>query len=295
MARTRELRQVPSALAYSGRTDRNLAYRDRRDVHAHGSHGHSAGRLRRPDSDRAPAGQRPARGALRGPPDPGRRGLPLVRRRLAPRGQGPYRPGSPLRAPDVPGLGPGEGQRPLRAGAGRRRLAQRHHQLRAHQLLRDHAHPPAGARALAGGRPDGLAARRARRRVHGEPARRRQERAPPALRQRPVRHGVREADRPRLPRGPPVPPHADRLDGRPGRGHPGGRARVLPHVLRAQQRRAVGRRRHRPRADARLDREVLRLHPLARRQAAAARRLAARRHRRAAARGRSTRRSRRAR
>ncbi|CAM5373289.1 hypothetical protein SCALM49S_01928 [Streptomyces californicus] len=33
-----------------------------------------------------------------------------------------------------------------------RRLAQRHHQLRADQLLRDHAHPPAGAGALAGRR-----------------------------------------------------------------------------------------------------------------------------------------------
>ncbi len=44
-------------------------------------------------------------------------------------------------------------------------------------------------------------------------------------------------------------------------------ARVLPHVLRAEQRGALGRRRHRPRADARLDREVLRLHRLARRQA----------------------------
>ena len=110
-----------------------------------------------------------------------------------------------------------EGQRPLRAGAGRRRFAERHHQLRAHQLLRDHARPRAGARALARGRPDGLAADRPRRRVHGEPARRRQERAPPALRQRPVRHGLREADGDGLPGGPPVPPHPDRLDGRPGR------------------------------------------------------------------------------
>ena len=260
--------------------------RDRRDVHAHGSHGHSAGRLRRTDSDRAPPGQRPARGALRGPPDPGRGGVPLVRRRLAPRSQGSYRPCSPFRAPDVPGLRAGQGQRPLRAGPGRGRLAQRHHQFRAHQLLRDHADPPAGARPLAGGRPHGLAAGRPRRGVDGEPARRRQERAPAALRQRPLRHGVREADRPRLPGGPPLPPHPDRLDGRPGRGHPGGRARVLPHVLRAEQRRAVGRRRHRPGADARLGREVLRLHPRARRQARAARRLAARGHRRAAARGR---------
>ncbi len=45
----------------------------------------------------------------------------------------------------------------------------------------------------------GSPAGRARRRVDGEPAGRRQERAPPALRQRPLRHGLREADRPRLP------------------------------------------------------------------------------------------------
>ena len=81
-----------------------------------------------------------------------------------------------------------------------------------------------------------------------------------AVRQRPLRHGVREADRPGLPGGPPVPPHPDRLDGRPGRGDPGGRSRVLPHLVRAEQRRALGRRRHRHGADARLGREVLRLH-----------------------------------
>lgn len=138
---------------------------------------------------------------------------------------------------------------------------------------------------MAGGGPDGLAAGRPGRRVHGEPARRRQERAPPAVRQRPVRHGFREADRPRLPRGSPVPPHTDRLHGRPGRRVPGGRARVLPYVLRAQQRGALGRRRHRHREDPRLGREVLRHHPRPRRQAAAARRLAAREHGRAAARG----------
>ncbi len=242
--------------------------RDRRDVHAHGSHGHRRGRLRRPDSDRTPLGQRSARGALRGPPDPGRGGVPLVRRRFPPRGQGTYRPGSPLRAPDVPGLRTGEGQRTLRTGAGRGRFAQRHHQFRAHELLRDHAHPPVGARPLAGGRPTAWAPcwppwTRSPWRTSGTSS----ERTPPALRQRALRHRVREADRPRLPGGPPLPPHAHRLDGGPGRGHPGGRARVLPHLLRAQQRGPVRGRRHRPRADARLDREVLRVHRLARRQA----------------------------
>lgn len=247
--------------------------------HAHGPHGHPAGAHRRADSDRAQAGQRAQGGALRGPAHPGRRGLPLVRRRLAPRGPRPYRTGPPLRAPDVPGLGTGQGQRPLRAGPGRRGLAQRHHQLRTHQLLRDHARPPGRTGPVAGGRPDGHPPHRAGRGVHGEPARRRQERTPPAVRQRALRHGVRAAGRQDLPRGPPLPPHAHRLDGRPGRRLPGGRAGVLPHLLRAGQRGARGGRRHRLRADPGVDREVLRLHPAARRQAAAARRRPGRHHR----------------
>jgi hypothetical protein len=248
-------------------------------VHARGSHGHRTGRPRRPDRDRAPAGQRPAAGAVGGSPDSGRGGLPLVRRRLAVRGRGPDRPGPSLRAPDVPGLGPGPRERPLRAGPGRGRLAQRHDELRVDQLLRDHARPPAGARALAGGRPDGLPAGRARRRVDGEPARRRQERAPAALRQRALRHGVRADDRAGLSGGPSVPPHADRLDGGPGRGDPGGRAGVLPDQLRPQQRGPGRGWRHRPGPGPGLGAEVLRLHPVPRRQGARPRRDPARHHR----------------
>ena len=52
---------------------------------------------------------------------------------------------------------------------------------------------------------------------------------------------------PPLPAGAPVPPLDDRLDGRPRRGVARGRQRVLPDLLRAEQRGAVGRRRRRDR------------------------------------------------
>ena len=38
----------------------------------------------------------------------------------------------------------------------------------------------------------------------------------------------------RLPARPPLPPHADRLDGRPGCGQPGRRDRLLPDLVRAR-------------------------------------------------------------
>ena len=60
----------------------------------------------------------------------------------------------------------------------------------------------------------------------------------------------------------------------------GRRARVLPCELRAEQRGPGGRRRHRPGADAAMGREILRLHPVLRRQGAAPRRYAPRYHRR---------------
>jgi predicted Zn-dependent peptidase len=60
------------------------------------------------------------------------------------------------------------------------------------------------------------------------------------------------------------------------------RARVLPRELRAGQRGPGGRRRHRPGAGASVGREVLRLHPVPRRQGAAPRCRAARHHRRRA-------------
>ena len=106
--------------------------------------------------------------------------------------------------------------------------------------------------------------RRARPGVPGQPARRGQERAPPAVRQRALRHRLRAPDRAwRYP------------DGHPYHHTPIGSMAdldaasledaqdVLPHLLRAEQRGAVGRRRHRPGADPRLGREVLRHHPRA--------------------------------
>lgn len=50
--------------------------------------------------------------------------------------------------------------------------------------------------------------------------------------------------------------HPDRVDGGPGRGDPGGRPRLLPHLLRAEQRGDLRGRGHRPTADARVDRST---------------------------------------
>ena len=106
---------------------------------------------------------------------------------------------------------------------------------------------PTGARRagpVARGRPARAPPRRrdageprqpARRRQGGEAAALRQ----PALRQRPhrrLRRGV--------PRGPPLPPPDDRVDGGPRRREPRGRPRVLPPLLRARQHGAHAVRRH---------------------------------------------------
>ena len=109
-----------------------------------------------------------------------------------------------------------------------------------------HAVAPARARAVARGRPDGHAARRAQPGEPRQPARGRQEREALVVRQPAVRLVPREAPGPPLPAGAPVPPHDDRLDGGPRRGVARGRQRVLPDLLRAEQRGAVGRRRRRP-------------------------------------------------
>ena len=71
---------------------------------------------------------------------------------------------------------------------------------------------------MARGRPDGDAARRARPGEPRQPARGGQEREAPELRQPALRLVLREADGRGLPGRPPVPPHADRLDGGPRRG-----------------------------------------------------------------------------
>ena len=64
-----------------------------------------------------------------------------------------------------------------------------------------------------------------------------------------------------FPAGPPLPPLDDRVDGRPRRGLARGRQRVLPDLLRAQQRGAVGRRRRRCRSRPGGCRALLRSHP----------------------------------
>ena len=117
---------------------------------------------------------------------------------------------------------------------GRRRDAQRHDLARPDELLRDDAVAPARARDLARGGPDGHAARRAQPGEPRQPARGRQEREALVVRQPAVRLVDREDARPPLPRGAPVPPPDDRLDGGPRRGLDRGRLGVLPPPLRAR-------------------------------------------------------------
>ena len=129
---------------------------------------------------------------------------------------------------------------------GGRRDDERHDLARPDELLRDGPVAPAGARALARGRPDGDAPRRAQPGEPRQPARGRQEREALVVRQPAVRLVEREAPGAPVPAGAPVPPHDDRLDGGPRRRVGRGRERVLPDLLRAEQRGAHHRRRRRP-------------------------------------------------
>ena len=121
-----------------------------------------------------------------------------------------------------------------------------------------HAVAPARARALARGGPDGDAPRRAQPGEPRQPARGREEREALVVRQPAVRLVEREAPGPPLPAGASLPPHDDRLDGGPRRGVGRGRQRVLPDLLRAEQRGPVGRRRRRPGRSPALGRALLR-------------------------------------
>ena len=112
-------------------------------------------------------------------------------------GQDGLRP--PLRARHVPGLAPRREGRAHRARPGGRRDDERLDLARSDELLRDAAGAPAGARAVARGRPDGDAARRAQPGEPRQPARGRQEREALVLRQPAVRLVPGEAP------GPPVP------------------------------------------------------------------------------------------
>ena len=170
---------------------------------------------------------------------------PLVRRRVQARAAGPHGLRAPLRALHVPGQPPRRQGGAPGAGPGRRRRLQRHHVLRPHQLLRDAALPPAGAGPLAGGRPHGHPAGRADPGEPRQPAGRGQEREAAVLRQPALRLLLREAHGCRLPCHAPLPPHAHRLHGGPGRRQPGGRPGLLPDLVRAQQRGPDGRRRRR--------------------------------------------------
>ena len=148
---------------------------------------------------------------------------------------------APVRARHVPGLAPRREGRAHRARPGRRRHDERHDLAGSHQLLRDAAGPPAGPRAVAGGGPDGDAPGRPLAGEPRQPARSGQEREALVVRQPAVRLVAGEAPGPPLPRGPPVPPLHDRVHGGPGRGLARGRQRVLPDLLRPEQRRPVGR------------------------------------------------------
>ena len=133
----------------------------------------------------------------------------------------------------------------MRARAGQRRLAQRDHQPGPDQLLRDDAGRAPGAGALARGRPDGRAGARADPGDPRQPARRGQERAAAALRERALRRRLAAPAAAALPRGPPVPPPDDRVDGGPQRGRAGHLPGLPPQLLRARQRGADGGRRRR--------------------------------------------------
>ena len=107
---------------------------------------------------------------------------------------------------------------------GRGRPPQRDDVVRPHQLLRDDPHRRPRARPVARGRPPRLPARRRDPGEPRQPAGRRQGGEAPALRQRALRLGAHRHLRHRLPRGPPVPPPDDRVDGgsrrRDARGRP---------------------------------------------------------------------------
>ena len=123
----------------------------------------------------------------RRPVEPARRGRPMVPRRIEGRIAGPHRLRAPVRAPDVHGLA----QRALpgvrRDHGELGRPQQRHHQQRPHELLRDRPAQPARDVPVAGGRSAGDAARRDHRRGAGAAAQGRAERAPPVVREPPLR------------------------------------------------------------------------------------------------------------
>ncbi len=201
--------------------------------------------------------QRPVRDPPRGPHHAVRRRQHLVQGRLQGREAGPDRVRPPVRTPDVPGLGAPR-HRILRPAREARRPDQRAHQQRPDELLRGPAHQRPGDRPLARIRPDGLPPAGLDPGQARQPARRRQERAQAAGRQRPLRPGPGADLRAALSARPPVPPLGHRIDGRPFRRQPRRRLDLLPDLLQPQQRQPLPGRRHQPGRGQEARREVLR-------------------------------------
>ena len=171
-------------------------------------------------------GQRPARRRQRGPQRPGRLRQPLVRRRLAARTGRADRLRAPLRAPDVRGVGARREDRAHAAGAGQRRLAQRHHQPGPDELLRDACRPSTSS-WRSGWRPTGWAAWCPA--LTQETLDNQREVVKNERRQRydnvPVRRRLAAPAAAAVPAGAPVPPRHDRVDGGPERGRAWTRSR----------------------------------------------------------------------
>ena len=183
----------------------------------------------------------------------------MVPRGLQEREARPHRLRAPVRAHDVPGLGAPR-QRLLPAPAEDRRADQRLHEQRPHELLGERAGRPARAGAVHGGRPHGLAGAGHDAGEARQPARRREEREAPG-REPPLCQEPRPAARPHVRPGPSLLVAGHRQHGGPVGRLEGGRLRVLPPLLRAQQRLAVRGRRLRSRKGEGVDREVLRPDP----------------------------------
>ncbi len=205
------------------------------------------------------AGQRPHRHPAPGSLQPARGGGPMVPRGIQGRIARPDGVRASVRAPDVHGLAP-RAVSVVRFDHGELgRPQQRHHQQRPDELLRDRAAQPARDVPVAGGGSAGDVARRHHAGRARSPAQGRPERAPPVVREPPVRR--RRAGRARgdVPARAPLPLADDRLARRRRSGDRGRRARVLRALLPALERQPVDRGRLRPGDGARAGRQVLRL------------------------------------
>ncbi len=214
----------------------------------------------RPEGRDVPAPQRPERHPARGPHHAVRRRQPVVQGRLEGREDRPDRLRPPVRAPDVPGVRAPR-QRILRPARKARRPDQREHEQRPDELLRGPPHQRPRNRPLARSRPDGVPPAGPDAGEARQPARRRQERAAAAGRQRPLRPGAGEDRAAPVSARAPVLPLGHRVAGRPLGRQPERRQRLLPDVLQPEQRQPLPRRRHQPDRSPGADRQVLRPDP----------------------------------